>query len=92
DYGWIETDFDLEEAMKGFVDVRLVATNISATKWKLEVLAGETSEDLSAYFPTELAVAGAYVVKNTTASTTLTPSGVVLVTGGFELTFSSITT
>jgi hypothetical protein len=90
-YGWIDTDFDVEEATKGFVDVRIVATNISSTKWKLELLAGETSEDLSAYFPTELAVAGAYVVKNLTTAATLTPSGVALVTGGFELTFSAIT-
>ena len=92
DYGWIDTDFDLEEATKGFTDVRIVATNVSSTKWKLQLLAGQTSEDLSAYFPTELAVAGAYVVKNLTTPATLTPSSVALVTGGFELTFSSAIT
>lgn len=92
DYAYIDLDFDIEEATAGVVDVHLEATNSTSTKWNVKCLAGYTKQDMSAMFPTELAATTAFVVKNLTAGTTLTVSGVSAKTGYFEVTLSAAPT
>lgn len=91
-YGYIDLDFDIVDATKGITDVRLVVTNLTSTKWKVELLAGYTSQDLTAYYPTELTDVACYVVKNKTAVTTLTVSAAATKTGYMELTLSAAPT
>ncbi|HEY8969719.1 MAG TPA: hypothetical protein VIM64_11520 [Puia sp.] len=92
DYGFIEADFDVLESMIAVTDVELIATNSTSTKWNVKALAGYAKADLSVYFPTELAAAGAWVARNETAGTTLTISAVAAKEGYFELTLSAAPT
>lgn len=91
-YGYIDLDFDIEDATAGLVDVHLEATNSAATKWNVKAFAGYTKQDMSAMFATELAATSAFVVKNITAGTTLTVSAVTAKTGYFEITLSAAPT
>ena len=93
DYAYIDTDFDVQSVLAGITDVHLEVFSISTTKYGVRVLSGYTKQDFSAMFATEMtAGTTSVVVKNITAGTTLSVTGIVAKVGYFEVTLSAAPT